>query len=278
MTTPRNRGIDAATRASIGASLDAIERDRGVRILLAVESGSRAWGFPSQDSDYDVRFLYVRPLAAYLSVAPQRDVIERPLAGALDIGGWDLRKALQLLVSSNAIVLEWLGSPVRYREAGDAAAHMLALATATCDLEALAYHYDRLARRSFDEIATATDPVRIKAYCYALRPALALSWIRRGAVPPMDLPRLLDGAPVAGAVRQETRNLLARKAAATEKDTMERMPALDGFIAAALAKRPLRPQQRDRSAVLAQADALFVSILGIHVDSPTRDQRTCSSR
>ncbi len=80
--------------------------------MLAVESGSRAWGFASRDSDYDVRFIFVRPLRDYLRVAPLHDVIERPIDEALDLGGWDVRKVLGLMLRSNATVGEWLASPV----------------------------------------------------------------------------------------------------------------------------------------------------------------------
>ena len=84
--------------------LEEIERSESVRILLAVESGSRAWGFPSPDSDYDVRFLYARPRDWYLSIDARRDVIECPIEDVLDINGWDIRKALHLLLKANPVL------------------------------------------------------------------------------------------------------------------------------------------------------------------------------
>lgn len=96
--------------------LEEIERQDHVRILLAVESGSRAWGFASEDSDYDVRFIYVRPRNDYLRLEKFRDVIELPLEGELDINGWDLDKTLRLLRSSNPTLFEWFSSPIVYRE------------------------------------------------------------------------------------------------------------------------------------------------------------------
>ena len=183
-------------------ALLAIEQTHAVRILVAVESGSRAWGFPSVDSDWDVRFIYVRPLAAYLSVDPVRDTLEHPPAatdaGVLDLGGWDARKALHLLRRSNAAAMEWLCSPVIYQQ--DAAAHagLSAFAWRAAHMPALAYHYDRLARSA---LLPGTEPVRLKSYFYAIRPALALLWLRDGATPPpMDLPALLAGVPVPAAV------------------------------------------------------------------------------
>ena len=87
-----------------------------MRILYAVESGSRAWGFPSPDSDYDVRFIYIRPAEYYLRLEKTRDVIEFPINDMLDINGWDLKKALQLLYASNPTIFEWCASPVVYLE------------------------------------------------------------------------------------------------------------------------------------------------------------------
>ena len=100
----------------IRAALRDVERQFEVRILLAVESGSRAWGFASPDSDYDVRFVYAHPRDWYLSVGDARDVIEQMLPGDLDVSGWELRKALRLFSKCNLALNEWLGSPVTYQE------------------------------------------------------------------------------------------------------------------------------------------------------------------
>jgi predicted nucleotidyltransferase len=101
-------------RERIENELAAIEQAEGVRGIYAVESGSRAWGFPSRDSDYDVRFLYVRPVDAYLSIVPVRDVIEYPISDALDLNGWDFPKALSLFRKSNPSILERLHSSIIY--------------------------------------------------------------------------------------------------------------------------------------------------------------------
>jgi uncharacterized protein len=256
--------IPEPMRRQIGAQLEAIERQEGVTISLAVESGSRAWGFPSLDSDYDVRFVYRRPLAAYISVGEPRDVIERPIDEALDVSGWDLRKALQLLVRSNAVLIEWLASPIRYCEKAAETARLGDLARETACLPALAYHYDRSARRSWTEIQDSADGVRLKTYCYALRPTLALRWIRgRGEPPPMDLPRLLEGPVVSADIRDAVALLLRQKRTASEKAATPRIGILDEFIAGELAETMQRPHLPDRAAALARADALFASLLGL---------------
>lgn len=242
------------------AALAETERREGVRVLLAIESGSRAWGFPSRDSDYDVRFIYVRPTSSYLSVSPPRDVIERPIDGALDLGGWDIRKALGLMAGSNAVALEWLASPVVYRSDRAAVEEITALARATAHLPALGYHYDQLARGAWP--SGANGPIRLKSYFYALRPALALVWLRRhGTPPPMSMAALLAGSDVPHAVEAGIEELRQRKATAGEADMAPRQPVLDAFLAEALAAPISRPPPWDRTAALASADALFQQLL-----------------
>jgi uncharacterized protein len=246
----------------INRELAAIEHENSVRVLIAVESGSRAWRFPSRDSDYDVRFVYIQTAETYLLIEPPRDVIERPIDGLLDINGWDIRKALQLLVRANAVIWEWLTSPVRYRDADACVAQMLALTDELCHLPAFAYHYDRLARHSFAEISAASDSARLKTYCYAMRPALALVWIRqRAKPPPMDVPSLLEGIDIASDVRRELAALIERKAVATEDGLTSRIPALDAFLGETLAKAVERSILPDRAAALERANALFLSML-----------------
>ena len=116
-------------RAQVLEALQRIEATHNVTVLFACESGSRGWGFASPDSDYDVRFIYVNRLPWYLTVTPGRDVIEVPISGDLDINGWDLRKALGLMRESNPTLLEWLGSPIVYREEVETMAQFRALDT-----------------------------------------------------------------------------------------------------------------------------------------------------
>jgi predicted nucleotidyltransferase len=257
-----NDNIAPEMRSRIVAELDGVERSHGVSIVLAVESGSRAWGFPSRDSDYDVRFVYRRPREAYLSVFAAPDVIEHALDAVLDINGWDVQKALRLMAGSNPTLMEWLTSPLRYRPGDAIVTRLLEAVRRFAHLPAFAYHYDRLARRSFTEIGGA-DTVRLKTYCYALRAALALAWIReRQAPPPMDLPSLLDGTSVAAGVRGAIDALVERKAQATEKDMSARIPELDRLLSGILATPEIRPRPIDRPDMRAEIDRLFLEILG----------------
>ena len=247
--------IDDGVRARIQAELDRIEETQQIRILLAVESGSRAWRFASPDSDYDVRFLYVRRLDEYLRIAEPRDVIERPLDAVLDINGWDLRKALQLMMKSNAVLLEWLTSPVRYRGDPALCVRLLDLAREAAYLPAFAFHYDRVAQRAW---TPGEGEIRLKSYFYALRPALALRWMRdRRSAPPMDLPSLRQGAGLTDALNEAIDALLALKARLGEAATIARVPAVEAFLTEALAM-PVPPASGpDRREIRLGADALF---------------------
>ena len=175
-------------------ALARVESERNVRVLYACESGSRAWGFASRDSDYDVRFLYVHRRDWYLSVEDRRDVIEQPIADDLDVSGWELRKALRLLRKSNPPLLEWLKSPVVYRHDPVFAAEFGALATEFYSPRRCFAHYLHMAFgnwRDYLRLAhppSATSPLRhlggreevsLKKYLYVFRPLLAYRWIER---------------------------------------------------------------------------------------------------
>jgi predicted nucleotidyltransferase len=177
--------IDAAIRTEIEAYLHAIETENDIRIIYACESGSRGWGFASPDSDYDVRFLYVHPLPWYLRVLPGRDVIELPISEVLDINGWELRKALQLLRKGNATLIEWLDSPIQYRVDAPFLNVMRRVVQQTWQAERAFYHYIHMARRN-NRGYLRGEPVRYKRYLYVLRPLLAAQWISEGrGIPPM---------------------------------------------------------------------------------------------
>ena len=189
-------------------------------VLLAVESGSRAWGFPSPDSDYDCRFLYVRQRDDYLALWMQRDVIEFPTDAVLDVNGWDLGKALRLLLKGNAVVIEWLTSPYVY--AGDAGFRdeCLALAQAGRAPAAIARHYLHLGERQRRTHFSDTSMVAYKRLFYALRPAVALRWMRLHpgeAVAPMHFPTLVAQSDLPADVTAIVDDLLARKAVTRER-------------------------------------------------------------
>lgn len=214
----------------IVAELRRIEEEENVRILYACESGSRAWGFPSTDSDYDVRFIYIHPLEWYLSIADQRDVIELPINDVLDISGWDLRKALKLFRKSNPPMLEWLHSPIVYLEQFSTIHMLTELIPYTFSQESCLYHYLSMAKGNYGAYMQG-ESVKTKKYFYALRPILACRWIEtKQSVPPMNFETLLESMLPDGILKSEIYRLLKRKKAGEELACEEKIPVIHEFI------------------------------------------------
>lgn len=200
--------FDATVVADIDARLAGIEAEHGVRVPWAIESGSRAWGFASPDSDYDCRFLYVRSRKAYADLWPARDVIETPLEGLLDVNGWDLRKAVRLAVAGNATVGEWLRSPWVYTGEEQFRDDLLDLVSQVTDPLRVRRHYLHVGRAQWARADDGAGTVRLKRVFYAIRPAVTLHWLdAHQGVPPMNLDALLAETAVPDAVRFEIAEL-----------------------------------------------------------------------
>lgn len=227
--------VSDGMRATVLENLATLERQHQVKVLFACESGSRGWGFASPDSDYDVRFVYVNRLPWYLTVEPGRDVIEQPISGELDISGWDLRKTLQLLRESNPTLLEWLRSPIVYRQESPWAERLRVLAEEWFSPVRGYHHYVSMAKRNLREHLYG-EVVRYKKYLYVLRPLLAARWIREGrGVPPMRFAELASQTLTDRAVLDEVNALLEVKMRAGESATSPRWAGIHAFIEAELA-------------------------------------------
>ncbi|NLR77697.1 nucleotidyltransferase domain-containing protein [Chitinophaga eiseniae] len=213
--------------------IKALEEEHQVKILYACESGSRAWGFASTDSDYDVRFIYARHKDSYLSILEQRDVIELPVDEVLDVSGWDIRKGLQLFLKSNAPLYEWLQSPVVYQETTDFKETLTGLMEKYFSPRSGCHHYLSMATNVFtNELSGAS--VKLKKYFYVLRPMLACQWILAGkGVPPMEFSLLRTLITDAG-IQAAIDHLLQLKAGADEQLMVPAMPELHQWIASIL--------------------------------------------
>jgi len=248
-------------RTQIRAELERIEREEGVCVIYGCESGSRAWGFESHDSDYDVRFLCVHPTPWYLRVIPGRDVVERPIDGILDISGWDLRKALQLLQKSNPPLLEWLQSPIVYRERTGVVRRIRDLMPKYYEPAACHYHYLHMAQGNYRDYLQG-DTVWLKKYFYVLRPVLACLWIERGyGVVPIEFHTLVERVLDDGDVKTAVQDLVRRKRAGEELDRAPRIPQISDFLARELDRLALLqapPSQRKSAADL---DEVFLRCL-----------------
>jgi predicted nucleotidyltransferase len=226
-------GMNAEKVALIDAMLDRIVDEHRVFLPLAIESGSRAWGFPSPDSDYDCRFVFVRRAADHLTPWTPRDVIELPLEGDLDANGWDLGKALRLLLNGNAVIIEWLRSPVIYRGQGWFRDGFLEFARHSASREAIARHYLHLGERQRRVYFGDGTSVAQKKIFYALRPAAGLRWLRMHpaeAVAPMHFPTLMAECEPPSELREEVAALMKRKAITHELGTAPLSPIVASFI------------------------------------------------
>ena len=251
---------DAISR--VQAILDSVARDEGVHIPLAIESGSRAWGFPSPDSDYDGRFIYVRPAHQALTIWPRRDVIETPLVGDMDVNGWDLSKALRLLLKGNAVVVEWLQSPIAYRDTPWFRQTLLDFADRWLDRGRVINHYLRLGQRQKMLHVDRGAEVPLKKIFYCLRPVAALLWLEQHpgqAVAPMHFPTLMAGLDVSREIQARIADLIVQKAVTREMGAAPAPPELLAFIEDAFARAEAwvsEPTAVSPEAMRA-ADALF---------------------
>ena len=262
--------VEPAMRATILDELRRIEATHHVTILFACESGSRGWGFASPDSDYDVRFLYVPRLPWYLTVEPQRDVIEVPISGDLDINGWELRKALQLLKASNPTLLEWLRSPIVYREETEVMAPFRALAERGFSTVRGYHHYVSMAKKNLREHLFG-EVVRYKKYLYVLRPLLAARWIRAGrGAPPMRFADLALATLDDPVLIAEINRLLAVKMRAGEAATSPRWPAIHDFLVSELEVAYAQgPTDEGRPDVSGLDEFLLQTVLRFDTQQPT---------
>jgi predicted nucleotidyltransferase len=225
--------MDREKVASIDAMLDRVVVDHGVFLPLAIESGSRAWGFSSPDSDYDCRFVFVRRAVDHIKPWPVRDVIELPMEDELDANGWDLAKALRLLLKGNAVIIEWLRSPAVYRGRAWFRDSFLDFARDVASRDAIGRHYLHLGERQRRVYFGDATSVAQKKIFYALRPAATLRWLRlrpTEAVAPMHFSTLLAECEPPAALVAEVADLMRRKAVTHELGTAPLPAAVADFI------------------------------------------------
>jgi predicted nucleotidyltransferase len=256
--------ISEVVQAEIMRRLQRAQAEHDVHILLAIESGSRAWGFASPNSDYDVRFIYCRRADWYLAIDTEekRDVIEYPIVDDIDLNGWDLRKALRLLWNSNPAIVEWLQSPITYIEHGQFRGTTLELLPRIYTLAKGVHHYRSAAKSNFRGCLQA-DTVRLKKYFYVLRPLLAVRWIEaHGAPAPMEFEKLL--ATIAGEepLLSDIRALLEKKKSSEELDSAPPVKNLNAFIESELQRlETMPPSITPRSESIDALNALFRRVL-----------------
>lgn len=241
--------------------LKEIEEKENVRVLCAVETGSRAWGIASPDSDYDIRFIYIRPMEYYLALENKKDYINWELDETLDINGWDISKVLQHFHKSNATMFEWANSPVVYRttpewkEVRNAVSQYFSCKSAM-------YHYYGTASKNY--IGYLNDKmVKYKKYFYVLRPVLACKWIEKKACPPPVRFQELADEVLEEEMRPIVAELLEKKLQMLEKEKGKRIDALNNYLMKNLTyfKEQTEKMQDDRNADWEVLNNLFIRFL-----------------
>ena len=241
--------------------LKEIEKDADIRILHAVESGSRAWGFPSPDSDYDVRFIYVRRPEFYLKLEKTRDVIEFPINDMLDINGWDLNKTLQLLHGSNPTLFEWMSSPIVYRHT-DFLQQLTPYLDDYFSCKSGLYHYLSMAEGNYRDYLKG-DLVKAKKYFYVLRPVLACKWILdKGTRPPMLFRELME-SQLEESLKPQVQKLLDLKMNAPEIKLIPRVDVINQYLDHAIEqiKEQIIAIPQDKNPDWDALNALFLQVL-----------------
>lgn len=169
------------------ATLQNLERERDIKILFAGESGSRAWGFASPDSDYDIRLIYVHQLDWYLNIGTPKDTINwMDETRLIDVAGWELKKTLQLGAKSNVSPFEWIQSPIIYRANENFVSEFKAVLTPCFSPIKAMHHYLSMSRK-IAALCASSEPQKLKKWFYGLRTALNCLWIAAyKSVPPIQ--------------------------------------------------------------------------------------------
>ncbi len=259
--------IPEDVRTEILRRLHNAQSEHNVRILFAIESGSRAWGFASPNSDYDVRFIYMRAPEWYQAVdlEERRDVIEYPIVDDIDLNGWDVRKALRLFWKSNPAFVEWIQSPIAYLDQSVFRERALAVLPEVYSPVKGVYHYRSMARTNYRGYLR-DSMVRLKKYFYVLRPLLAARWIEKtGNAAPIEFETLLSLLQDEPAVLTEVHRLLEQKRNAPELGLASAVPTLNAFIEFELESRTSDvPQKSKAPRVVDRLNELFHRVLEEH--------------
>lgn len=230
---------------------------------MAIESGSRAWGFASPNSDYDVRFIYLRDRDWYLSVdlEEKRDVIEYPIVDEIDLNGWDARKALRLYWKSNPAFVEWIQSPMTYINSGNFREESRKILPSIYSVEKGIYHYRSMAKTNYRGYLR-DERVPLKKYFYVLRPLFAIQWLEKyGSAAPIEFNRVLELVKD-NELLDTVHELLEKKKVSEEKMLAPAIPVLNKFIESELGRlEKIKPPKADREMEMAQLNELFHKVL-----------------
>lgn len=254
--------FDGPVEELVRMKIREIEEKENIRVLHVIESGSRAWGFESPDSDYDVRFIYVREKDFYLSLRDTKDFIDWELNDVLDINGWDIKKALQHFHKSNATLFEWSNSPVVYYTTEEWSRLYQDIASQYFSCKSSMYHYYGTANKNYHEYLME-DMVKYKKYFYVLRPILACKWIQEKKCPPPVLFDKLVNSVLEDDMKKAIEDLLAKKMQMSESDKAPKVEKINQYIEMNLAyyKTLLEEMKDDRKRDWEPLEKAFIELV-----------------
>lgn len=240
-----------------------IEAKENIRVLHVIESGSRAWGLASPDSDYDVRFIYVRDRNFYLSLRENKDFIDWELNEVLDINGWDIKKVLQHFHKSNATLFEWSNSPVVYYTTDEWKKLYDEVAGKYFACKSSMYHYYGTANKNYHEYLME-DMVKYKKYFYVLRPILACKWIEEKKCPPPVLFDELFDSVLEEDMKPVIADLLTKKVQMSESDKAPKIEKVNQYVEEKLIyyKNLLEGMYDDRNPDWEPLEEVFKKVIG----------------
>ncbi len=247
-------------------TLKEIELKHSVKILYACETGSRAWGFASPDSDYDVRMIYKHTEAWYLSLHEKKDTIGFMSSDKeIDITGWDIKKCLQLMYKSNGALLERVQSPIIYHQEQDVASLLKHHSELCFSPIATLYHYLGMAKTSFSEVNEKSES-KLKKLFYALRAVLACKWIlEKGTVPPIVFITMVNELSFDASLKTRIAELIALKSTKMETYLHSYETDLCKFIQEELSKAELAFKTlTGRKEKAVNLDAVFYKLIKEH--------------
>ena len=242
-----------------------VAKEQGFSVLLAVESGSRAWGFASKNSDYDLRFIYYRPVEWYLSLERKKDHCDMFLPGKVDLVGWDIQKALRLMAKSNPGLMDWIFSPCVYYSQRDVHEKLKVLAGQCFCPKTGIHHYLHIG----EKIYRGLDPLKeggLKKSLYLVRSIANCIYIENHRKPPpTNLIQTVRESLEDELVTEMIYDLIRIKKEGRENESVSIPPELLAFLHSGLEyfSRTVRTMPKRGRAPWDELNHFFTELVGV---------------
>lgn len=234
-----------------------LEKQHRIKILFAIESGSRLWRIDSINSDYDVRFVFVRSIEDYLRIDKLEEVIEYKEKN-IEFVGFDIYKFSRLLRASNPNTIEWLLSNIVYY--GKQPKEFLNFIIRNFDPAAIFYHYFSMCKQNYLKYIKSGNGITYKKYLYAMRGLLNAIYIKKiKKIPPINFNLTLQKKDIIPeSIRKRLLKIIEFKKIGKEEEIVENCKTFDSFI-----EEQLKILKAPKSIKINQSDILMKEVLKI---------------